>query len=557
MTTGFRLLLITAAIGAMGASVSRAAAPEISDPSLRLIDGFNAPGQFPTRVTAANVNIQPQAGAEFDSTGEDVLKVQFPASGPIKWTSSRANSGDTSLSIGPAFPANPLSYPANAFVDNFQAMNGNGAIDPINPNSTDLTTLAWRVSNTTGALFASARHNGVDDGYLFGGTPVGKIYGVTYFAVTAGQGWAFSMVDGQFANGGAGRSDLQTGAAGSGGGLHEASFSVATAYLSYEGGWQGAWVQGGIDGPATFDSGAPGLDPSTVAWSGGTANITLPGVNSANDGMLFVAPSDGNSQTRIAAAFPNGSGGWSANVRLDEDADVTGNSILTAGNGFQFLYVPYTAKNLIGGLVAGGTGAPIKSAGDALFDVTRTSAGEYSLSVYEADGVTKKDENDGMIMLSVADDMAGAPGLADRTFLSYQYNSGSGNFVIQSRELLSIGGATPDDVFGNDFNLRDSNFYFTWVDFTNPLSLPGIPGDFDGDGKVDGLDLEVWKGAFATHTAGADANGDGDSDGDDFLVWQQNLGTGVPSGGSAAVPEPASLGLIAAAAAMFAGRRRR
>jgi hypothetical protein len=192
-----------------------------------------------------------------------------------------------------------------------------------------------------------------------------------------------------------------------------------------------------------------------------------------------------------------------------------------------------------------------------LFDITRTSAGQYSLTVYEADGVTKRDENDGMIMLSVADDMPGAPGLADRTFLSYQYNGGTGNFAIQSRELISIASATPDDAFGNEFDLRDSNFYFTWVDFTNPLSLPSIPGDFDGDGKVDGLDLTVWKTAFAAHTANADANGDGDSDGDDFLVWQRNLGAGVPGGASAAAPEPTSLSLMAAAAVMFACRRRR
>jgi len=507
-------------------------------------------------VTAANVNIQPQAGAEFDGPGEDILKVVFPAAGPIKWTESRHNSGDLALLIGPAQPANPFSYPENAFVNNFQAMNDNAGAQ-INPNSHELTTLAWRVSNATGALFATTRHNGVNDGYLTGGTPVGTIYGVSYFVVTAAQGWGFRMLDGVYANGGNGSSDLVTGAAGAAGGGQEASSNVAAAYLPYEQGWQGAWVNGAADGEATFASSSPDLSPSTVMWSSGSANVTLPGVNSATDGMLFVAPSDGSSQTRIAAAFPNNSGGWTTNVRFDEDDDTTGQTILDSGNGFQFVYVPYDAANLIGGHVEGSNGSLINSAGDTLFDVTRNSAGEYSISVFEANGVTKKDENDGMLMLSVASNMPGAPTLADRTFLSYQFDGGSGNFVVQSRELLSIASGTPDDAFGNDFQLRDSDFYFTWVDFANPLSPPTLPGDFNNDQQVDGADLTVWKGAFGA-TAAADADGDGDSDGADFLAWQRNLGAGVPAVAAAgAVPEPNSAALILAGVAALAATRKR
>jgi hypothetical protein len=142
-----------------------------------------------------------------------------------------------------------------------------------------------------------------------------------------------------------------------------------------------------------------------------------------------------------------------------------------------------------------------------------------------------------MLMLSVASNMPGAPTLADRTFLSYQYDAGSGNFVIQSRELLSTTSGTPDDAFGNDFQLRDSDFYFAWVDFANPLSLSTI-GDFDGDGEVDAADLDAWQGAFGL-TADADADGDGDSDGHDFLLWQRNVGAGAAGAPAAgAVPEP-------------------
>jgi len=540
-----------------GLTVARnvyAEAPETSDPDGRLIENFDQPGEFPTTVTAANVNIQPQAGAEFDAAGEDVLKVTFPAAGPIKWTESRHNSGDLGLLIGPAQPANTFSYPPNAFVENFQAMNDNGGA-PIDPNSHELTTLAWRVSNATGALFATSRHNGVNDGYLTSGSPVGTIYGVAYFAVTFGQGWGFRMLDGVYANGGNGSSDLVTGAAGAAGGGQEASSNVAAVYLPYEQGWQGAWVTGAAEGEGTFASSSPDLSPSTVMWTSGSANVTLPGVNSATDGMLFVAPANGSSQTRIAAAFPNNSGGWTTNVRFDEDADVTGQTILDSGNDFQFVYIPYDAVNLIGGHVEGSNGSLINSAGSALFDVVRNSAGQYSISVFEANGVTKRDENDGMLMLSVASSMPGAPTLADRTFLSYQFDPGSGNFIVQSRELLSIASATPDDAFGNDFQLRDSDFYFAWVDFANPLSLPSFLGDFDNDKQVDGDDLTLWRTSFGS--AGADADGDGDSDGNDFLIWQRNVGAGAPTAAAAgAVPEPSAALLMLAGMAAIAMRKR-
>ena len=55
---------------------------------------------------------------------------------------------------------------------------------------------------------------------------------------------------------------------------------------------------------------------------------------------------------------------------------------------------------------------------------------------------------------------------------------------------------------------------------------PSIPGDFDGDGDVDGDDFLVWQQGFPTIYTG-----------DDFLIWQQNYP--FPGGGSGStVPEP-------------------
>lgn len=87
-------------------------------------------------------------------------------------------------------------------------------------------------------------------------------------------------------------------------------------------------------------------------------------------------------------------------------------------------------------------------------------------------------------------------------------------------------------------------------------AAPGLIGDFDDDGDVDGDDLTIWKGEFGGG-AGADADSDGDSDGDDFLIWQRQLGATGAQAAIAAVPEPASCLLGAGAVVTTLCLRRR
>jgi hypothetical protein len=63
-------------------------------------------------------------------------------------------------------------------------------------------------------------------------------------------------------------------------------------------------------------------------------------------------------------------------------------------------------------------------------------------------------------------------------FLAWQQSRGSGGtFIIQSRELVGVSSPNSQNQFGNDLALRDSDFYFAWIDFTDPLSPPIIAGD--------------------------------------------------------------------------------
>lgn len=290
------------------------------------------PGTFPTTVSAANFTVEQGTPAELGGSGSDNLRVSIPSSGPIKWTESRHNEGDIALLIGPGDPDDPDYAPPPTFFDNYRPLAGDPAFAE--------TTIAWRVNQRTGGALATVRHNGVDygEGYTFGGTQVGTIHGVAYFNQTAAQGWGYRMSDGMFVNGGEGSTDLQMGMAGFQGSGGEASSSFAAAYFPYEEGWVGAWVNGADNGEATFASSSPGLATSTVNWVNSQANVTLPGVDSATDGMLFVAPTHDNNATNIAAAFPN-AGGWTVSIREDDDADFTGSFVLgSPDNQFQFLY---------------------------------------------------------------------------------------------------------------------------------------------------------------------------------------------------------------------------
>ncbi len=84
-----------------------------------------------------------------------------------------------------------------------------------------------------------------------------------------------------------------------------------------------------------------------------------------------------------------------------------------------------------------------------------------------------------------------------------------------------------------------------------------LPGDYNGDGAVDAADYVVWR---ATYGQSVPAYGGADGDGDeiigdgDYTVWVQNFGaSGAGSGpGLAAVPEPATLSLLAMGLLMIA-----
>lgn len=192
----------------------------------------------------------------------------------------------------------------------------------------------------------------------------------------------------------------------------------------------------------------------------------------------------------------------------------------------------------------------------------------------------------------------------------------AGDAGIDGKLTLSLSGFSPGSLhIGDSFeiinvtgslggvNLSNPNYptvdlmtapAFDFVQFPSLISL-GLPGtaalvpiytsssvlvtvsnfasaigpDFNGDGVINNLDLNIWLANVGT-TSGAsvtqgDADGDGDVDGDDYLFWQRNYGKPMPwtgagsgSGSGAAVPEPTGLALLLLGSAFtFATRHRR
>jgi len=80
------------------------------------------------------------------------------------------------------------------------------------------------------------------------------------------------------------------------------------------------------------------------------------------------------------------------------------------------------------------------------------------------------------------------------------------------------------------------------------ISVPAFSADFDGDGDVDGNDLndpvDGWEARFGINLGSSD-----------FLDWQRQLGSGVPlSSATQAVPEPSTI-LLSALASLLCLRR--
>jgi len=203
----------------------------------------------------------------------------------------------------------------------------------------------------------------------------------------------------------------------------------------------------------------------------GLALLNLAGVNSQTDGMLFTVGNDEAGGLRGPsannAALPNGQG-WYVAVRDIQTSVGSPTTYATdggsdAGSSFSFIYIPWTADNLVAGHIRGTNGATINGAGT--YTLTRTSVGHYQLSI------PGKTDTNGMLMLLNSGYLnpqpAGMSNVVDNSFLSYEYG---GTNVPNNVFMINAVAISPDD---SSVVFADADFNFVWVDFTNPLAPPG------------------------------------------------------------------------------------
>jgi len=438
--------------------------------------GTRAPGTYPNAtVTAVNWKLQVPAdglnssGARFlynTGTRNEII-VSAEGSGPILWTAPGFNQGDMDINIGPSDPVAGLS--------NTGPYGPNYSIAVTDPNAGPAQ--AWYPALEKGLVLGTVRRNGAqwNDGSS-------AFHGFCWITTEGSSRRGYSMLDGVFRNQdiyisigklGERAETLPEGA--SPAFLREGNIDIALAWLPFDQGWIGGYFANATISPAAWYRHAtygPALGKLTSAknsadailkWDdladgtkGGLATLSLPGINALQDGMVFTTSNHEGNDNRgaivTAAPKPDGSG-WVIAIRPDDD-DLSPESYIDADKSqFAFVYVPYDAARLVGGHVRGTTGAKLKGAGDS--SVTRLAAGRYAIEIPGKTGTS------GMLLLQNAGFLASNPTLADDASLTYEFIDG--RFVVESHTVNASGAF-------DTFPLRDTDFYFTWVDFAQPLA---------------------------------------------------------------------------------------
>jgi len=233
-----------------------------------------------------------------------------------------------------------------------------------------------------------------------------------------------------------------------------------------------------------------------------------------------ITDAEGNFGIRFQGAFVDAFGGGASDALIDYK--------VTAGAGRLITDVNLAANPLV---IGGNQG---------LVSITETFLPDNDdtvLSVYDIKPGSRK-LTDGSFLLDENGDLAPVKELhVQKDIITWSQGLGSAatlSFIDQTFSQCDADPMNPGACI---------------VDFPPPLvDLPGLTGDFNLDGTVDGSDYIVWRRGMGTiYTA------------TDLENWRANFGQ-TADGGTASntVPEPASLLLVAlAAASAAAGRGRR
>ncbi|MCC5823877.1 MAG: hypothetical protein LAT64_09025 [Phycisphaerales bacterium] len=235
-------------------------------------------------------------------------------------------------------------------------------------------------------------------------------------------------------------------------------------------------------------------------------------------GMLFAQATETNNRPTWGGLLPPAPGDahWKAHFRrnTNQQVDTSGPTVQrTAGAASiastgtipnSFVYIPYNAVNLIGGYIKA-DGTADRLVGNA--SVVRTEPGRFEVSIPGKNG------SDGMILLMPVGVSELDSDFATRALFSYEYDAANEVFVVEGRDWIpGDDGQGNFDRANSAFPLVDSGFYFVWVDFENPLTMPQGCNAADlaePFGVLNFFDLAAYLNLFNAGDPAADLNNDG------------------------------------------------
>jgi len=301
---------------------------------------------------------------------------------------------------------------------------------------------------------------------------------------------------------------------------NEYNVDVSVGFFPFSDGWIAGHVRG--DGALWEHN---GVSADNIAQVGtGRYRLSIDGINSQEDGMLFVVGGENGHNNYSMAPLANGSG-WEIAAR-DNTATTFG---ALENNPWSFVYIDYSSPDLTGGRIAA-DGGLIDARGS--FALTQPSTGVYRITI---DGYTP---GDGILLLTASGwETEGGLTLPTDNIISYEADGNT--FVVNTRDR--DGSASP---------LQNGEFVFAFLAYDTQLIPALVPGDANYDGRVDDADSTLlarsWGLTEATWTMG-DFDRDGVVGPKDAAILAANWGHVRGSASEASgttVPEPGMIGLL-------------
>lgn len=504
---------------------------------------IDIPGQSPTTGTLI---VSPENVGAGD-TADNIVTAE-PAGDGTGWiVHTRDLPGDPSPSLQGAFGSTSFSF---AFFPNTGSATAPGAIMPVSSFQFDSTLSSVVGGNVTVVEHNPGNNTGDNSASISSGTAGIAVPFVNRGDISISQGGDFfregdgvmfaTVTQNQRNNSGTNGFDNPGVAATS---IQNGSWMVHTATADGNAGLNG---EHNINFAAVVFQANSGFQTKTNQVTVGGLLDVVPGTDitgvtdPTNEGVLMVgAYGNDDNYATVSVLTNQGTGDdfWAIDVR-----DNQGTLEQTAeADGVNYVWLPFNTPDLVAGRIAG-NGSVIASttdSGNPNFTLTRTSAGIYELYIPD------KTPDDGMLLLNgeLADPgMTGDGG----SIMSYEAGVNGSNqdvFIIQSLNVnrQDQGGG----VFNSIYTVADTEFSFAYIDFGVP---DGLPGDHNGDGKVDAADYVLWRD---------NSSGFGGPQG--YTDFVNNFG-GMQNGAGSfteAVPEPSGLILVSLVLASLVLFRRR